>query len=73
MKAIQLLGLILWRGGVLLAVGYLAYLALRAVLTFTDTQLELAVAVLLTGVVFIFLSVLGERIADARAERRERQ
>lgn len=70
MKAIHYAGLALWRGGVLLVVGYLGYKVLRAVLTITDPQLELAIAVLLTGILLVFLSVLGERIEDARAERK---
>lgn len=70
MKPIHLLGLALWRGGWVLVVGYLAYQALRVVLRMTDPQLELAVTVLLTGILLLFLSVLGERIEDAREERK---
>lgn len=71
MRGTHLIGLALWRGGVLLVGGYLAYQVLRAVLTFTDTQLEVAVAVFLTGLVMVFLSVLVERVLDAKAERSE--
>ena len=73
MKPVHFAGLALWRGGVILAVGYVAFLGLRMVLSITDAQLEFAVAVLLTGVVLVFLSVVGERIDDARAERSERE
>jgi hypothetical protein len=69
-KPIHFLGLALWRGGWVLVVGYLAYQALRVILRMTDAQLELALAVLLTGILFLFLSVLGERIEDAREERK---
>ncbi len=69
MKNTHFAGLILWRGGVVLVGGYLAYQALRALLSFTDPRLELAIAVLMTGVLFVFASVLAERIRDARAER----
>jgi hypothetical protein len=69
MKKSHIAGLVLWRGGIILAVGYLAYQALRVVLTITDVQLELAIAILLTGVLFVFASVVGERIEDARSER----
>ncbi|MDH3733881.1 MAG: hypothetical protein OEU54_10125 [Gemmatimonadota bacterium] len=68
MKKAHVLGLTLWRGGLIAAVGYAAFEALRRVLSITDTQLELAITVVLTGVVLVFLSLVGERIADARAE-----
>lgn len=71
MKNVHLLGLVLWRGGVVLVAGYLGYFALRAVLSITDAQLELAVAILLTGVIFVFASVVGERLEDRRRERRD--
>jgi membrane protein DedA with SNARE-associated domain len=71
MKKIHFFGLALWRGGLILVLGYLAYQALRVVLKITDAHLELAVAVLLTGAFFLFLSVLLERIEDARKERRQ--
>jgi hypothetical protein len=73
MKAIQVVGLAFWRGGVILVVGYLAYQALRAILTFTDPQLELAVGVFLTGVVLVFISVVAEQIQAGRAERSNHQ
>lgn len=69
MKGVHFLGLALWRGGVLFVAGYIAYQVLRVVLSITDAELELAIAVLLTGVLFLFASVLGERIGDARKER----
>jgi hypothetical protein len=65
----HLVGLVLWRGGALLVGGYLAYQVLRVVLTFTDAQLETAVAVFLTGLVMVFLSLVVERIEDAQEER----
>lgn len=69
MKWTHLLGLALWRGGVLLVGGYLAYQVLRVVLTITDAQLEIAVAVFLTGLVMVFLSLVVERIEDVQEER----
>lgn len=73
MRWILLVGLVLWRGGALLVGGYLAYQALRVILTITDPQLETAVALFLTGLVMVFLSVLIERIQDARDERNQTQ
>ena len=71
MQLSHLVGLTLWRGGVLLVGGYLAYQVLRTVLTFTDAQLEVAVAVFLTGLLMVFLSLVVERIQDAQTERSE--
>jgi hypothetical protein len=69
MRKVHFAGLALWRGGVILVVGYLAYQILRAVLSFTDPQLELAVGLLLTGVFLVFVSVVAEQVRDARSER----
>lgn len=69
MRNTHAVGLILWRGGLLLAVGYVAFQTLRQVLTITDAQLEFAIAVVLTGVFFVFLSVVGEQVLDARSEK----
>lgn len=71
MRGIHLLGLILWRGGTLLVGGYLAFQLLKQVLTFTDTQLETAVAIFLTGLIMVFLSILIEQIQDSRKERNQ--
>lgn len=71
MRWTHLVGLTLWRGGVLLVGGYLAYQVLRTVLTFTDTQLEVAVAVFLTGLLMVFVSLVVERIQDVQAEGSE--
>ena len=71
MKRSHFAGLMLWRGGVVLVAGYVAYQALRAALPFTDSRLELAISVMLTGVLFVFVSVVVERIQDAGAERRQ--
>lgn len=69
MKRIHVVGLVLWRGGLLMVAGYVSYVAVRAVLSITDAWLEVAIAILLTGVFFVFLSVLGERIQDEREKR----
>ena len=71
MRRSHFAGLMLWRGGVVLVAGYVAYQVLRAVLSLTDSRLELAIAVILTGVLFVFVSVIVERIRDVGAERRQ--
>jgi len=68
MRGVHFIGLTLWRGGALLVGGYLAYQLLRQILTFTDTQLETAVAIFLTGLVMLLLSILIEQIRDSREE-----
>jgi membrane protein implicated in regulation of membrane protease activity len=71
MRLAHLVGLALWRGGVLLVGGYIAYQVLRTVLAFTDAQLEVAVAVFLTGLLMVFLSLVVERVQDVQEERSE--
>ena len=66
----HVVGLTLWRGGILLVAAYLGYWALRATLQITDAQLEFSVAVLLVGLLLVFASVVLERIHDARSERK---
>lgn len=69
MKKTHRLGLVLWRGGLLLAFGYAAFDRVRALLSFADPELEFAVAILWTGILFVLLSVIVERFHDAKAER----
>ena len=68
MKRSHLVGVILWRGGILLILTYVAYMAMRTALALADPQLEFAVAIGLTGVLLIFVSLIMERVADAAAE-----
>ena len=50
-------------------IGYVAYGRLRALLSVVDEQLEIALAILLTGLLFVLSSVIVERVQDARVER----
>ena len=68
MERTRVVGFVLWRAGIFLIVGYSAFMSLRRLLAFADPQLEIAVSVALTGLVFLFLSVLTERIEDAKEE-----
>jgi len=69
MKPAHALGLILWRVGILVAGGYFAFLTLRLILRFTDPVLEVGVALVLAGGLFVVVSVVREQIEDARGER----
>ena len=73
MNKVQIAGLVLWRGGLVAVVGWAAWAVLKGVLSITDSQLETAVAVSLTGVVLIFISIVVERVEDARQERELRE
>ena len=69
MKKTHVVGLVLWRGGMILALAYVAYWGMRSLLTITDPQLEIGVAVGLAGLILVFVSVVMERVQDARSER----
>lgn len=69
MKRSQLLGLVLWRAGILIVGGYFVFLALRYILRFADPVLEIGVSLVLAGALFVLASVVHEQIEDARRER----
>jgi len=70
MRKTQLLGLLLWRGGVI-AVGTLVFFeGARWFLRFFDIPVELqaGLGLVLAGLGFVVASLIAERIRDARAE-----
>ena len=69
MKKSQLLGLLLWRAGILFLGGYLLFLGLRFALRITDPMLEVGVALVVAGGLFVLVSVVREQIEDARKVR----
>ncbi|MDE2794171.1 MAG: hypothetical protein OXL34_05050 [Gemmatimonadota bacterium] len=69
MKPTHTLGLILWRIGILIVGGYFAFLALRLILQIADPVLEVGVALVLAGGLFVLVSVVREQIEDARRAR----
>lgn len=71
MRPIHLLGLLLWRGGLLLAGGWVLYEAARLLLRFIrlPAQLEIGLGLLVAGLAMVLLSLILERIQDIRAER----
>ena len=62
------IGLILWRGGLLLAGGWAAFRSLRFALQFIEmpVEIEIGLALLLAGLVFVLVSLVQENVADAR-------
>ncbi|MHC4079126.1 MAG: hypothetical protein ACYST0_11880 [Planctomycetota bacterium] len=66
----QLIGLLLWRGGWILVVVWLLVEAARWILRFVELpiQLEVGVGLILAGGVLVVLSLILERIQDARRE-----
>ena len=71
MRRFHLLGLILWRGGLVLVAGYALLEAIRWILRFYDIPalVEVGLGLTLAGLVFVLVSLVLERIGDARAER----
>ena len=69
MKKSQVLGLVLWRAGILGVGGYFLFLALRFILRIADPVLEVGVSLVLAGALFVLVSVVREQMEDARSER----
>lgn len=69
MKKSQLLGLVLWRAGILIAGGYFVFFTLRYILRIADPVLEIGVSLALAGALFVLVSVVREQMEDARRER----
>ena len=69
-RSIQLVGLILWRGGLLFAAAAALFEVSRWALKYINipTQLEVGFGLALAGFGLIILSLIIERIGDAKAE-----
>ncbi len=70
MRSAQLAGLLLWRFGLLLAGGWTTFEGIRLALRHIELPhlVETGVGLILTGIVFVFVSLILERRADAKAE-----
>jgi hypothetical protein len=70
MRPIHLIGLFLWRGGILLAAVTAAIESMRLLLRFVDlpVELELGVAFVLAGLALVLVSLVLERLRDYRSE-----
>lgn len=71
MRPVQLTGLILWRGGVLIVGATALIEAIRWILRFwtLPTQVEIGLGLLLSGAALVMLSLMMERVQDMRAEK----
>jgi len=70
MRRTQLIGLLLWRGGLLLAGGWVAVTVARQLIRLVEvpTQVEIGGGLMLGGALLVMASLIMERIADARRE-----
>ena len=70
MKRIQVVGLLLWRGGLLLSSSWGLFRGARYALSrfVLPLQLEIGAACVLAGLGLVMLSLILERMQDARAE-----
>ena len=71
MRKTHLVGLLLWRGGWLLIAGTALFEAARWALQFLElpAQLEIGIGFLAVGLLLVFVSLILERLQDARAEQ----
>ncbi len=70
MRRFHLVGLVLWRGGLLLLAGYALLEIVRWILRFyeVDPLVEIGLGLTLVGFLFVLVSLIMERLQDARAE-----
>lgn len=70
MRRAQLIGMILWRGGLLLAAGWAFYEGATWILRLVEVprQIEVGLGLVLAGLGLVLVSLILERIRDARAE-----
>ena len=75
MRRTQAIGVVLWRGGLLLAAGAAVLESARRILRFVDlpAQLEAGLGLIVSGAVLVFLSLVIERIKDQRREEDRRE
>lgn len=62
--------MLLWRGGLLLLAGAAAVEIMRSLLRFIDIpgQVEIGAAFVLAGLALVIVSLIMERVEDARSE-----
>jgi hypothetical protein len=69
-RTLRLAGLILWRSGLALVAAYGFFRVARLALRFVELplQLEVGAGLVLGGVALVVVSLIWERVLDARAE-----
>ncbi len=72
-KATHVAGLLLWRGGLLLAGGTVVVITTRFLLRFftLPAQMEVGLALLSAGFLLILTSLIAERVQDLQTERED--
>ena len=75
MKRIQVVGALLWRGGLLLAAVAAFFESARWLLRVIDVprELELGLGLLISGFALVLVSLVMERVQDYRAESELRE
>ncbi len=70
MRPVHRTGMLLWRGGLLLLAVTAAVEIMRSLLRFVDVpgQVEFGVAFVLAGLALVLVSLIMERVKDARSE-----
>ncbi|ANM31780.1 hypothetical protein ABI59_22790 [Acidobacteria bacterium Mor1] len=70
MNRIQAIGLLLWRGGLLFAGSWAAFLVARQLIRVIalPAQVEVGAGLMLAGMLLVLVSLVMERIEDARRE-----
>ena len=70
MNKTQAVGVILWRGGALLAAAWVLFEGVRLIVRLWDvpTQVEVALGLLIAGFLMVVASLIVERVRDYRAE-----
>lgn len=64
MRPIHLFGLVLWRGGLLVAASAAVFVSIRWLLRWIDLplQLEVGTALIVAGIILVFVSLVLERL-----------
>ena len=77
MRKLHTVGLILWRGGLWFTGGYLIYLTVKYIIDLIRsfgvvvTPIFIGISLIVSGFLFVLISVILERIQDARTVQGE--
>ena len=70
MRPVHMIGLLLWRGGLLLIGAWILFTTARYALLFASlpTEIELGLGLVIAGSILVIVSLILERVVDTRAE-----